>query len=108
MTEKVAHKETDVILIHKISVDMCIADEIEKLNNVYDIFTLSSCCGHGEIGYIIVAGSDIQQMSKLGYNTIALKYIDNDIVCNDDRMVLCGLPKSKCICNKGEIWTKMK
>jgi tRNA(Phe) wybutosine-synthesizing methylase Tyw3 len=95
----VSHKETDITIVHHISVDECIANEIEKLNNDNDIFTLSSCCGHGEVGYIIVAGSDIQEMVKLGYQTIALKYLDNEIELEKDRIVLCGFrPKSVCRC----------
>lgn len=73
MTRKVAHSKKDITLIHNISVDDCIADEIEKLNNVHGIFTLSSCCGHGNTGYIIVAGSDMKVMIDLGYNSIALE-----------------------------------
>jgi len=99
LTGNVAHKEKDITLVHKISVDDCIADEIEKLNNVNDIFTLSSCCGHGNTGYIIVAGSDIQTMTSLGYNTIALKYIDNDTEIEGDRIVMMAFrPKSECEC----------
>ena len=93
------HRETYVTLIHKVSIDICIADEIEKLNNVYDIFTLSSCCGHQEGGYIIVSGSDIQEMVDLGYNNMALKYLDNDVEIEGDKIVMCAFrPKSKCRC----------
>lgn len=102
MTGRVAHKEADITVTHKISVDVCIADEIEKLNNENDIFTLSSCCGHGETGYIIVAGSDIQQMIKLGYEMTAMKYLDSDAIA-DDRIVMSAFkPKSKCNCNEEE------
>lgn len=94
-------REKEITIVHEISVDSCIADEIEELNNVGGIFTLSSCCGHGETGYIIVAGSDIHEMSKLGYQTIALKYLDNEVELEKDRIVLCGFrPKSKCICRE--------
>ena len=99
MTEKVAHKEKDITLVHKISVDDCIADEIEKLNNLHGIFTLSSCCGHGHAGYIIVAGSDMHMMIDLGYNTIALKYLENDAEVEGDRIVMMAFkPKSECKC----------
>lgn len=99
MTEKVAHKEKDIKITHDISVDSCIADEIEKLNNENNIFTLSSCCGHGYAGYIIVGGSDIQEMLKLGYEVTTLKYLDNDIV-TDERVVMCAFkPFSICKCN---------
>lgn len=97
MTEK--HKETDIVVTHKISVDACIAKEIEKLNNFNGIFTLSSCCGHGEAGYIIVAGSDIQQMIKLGYDMTAMKYLDSDAIADDRIVVVAFKPKSKCNCN---------
>lgn len=100
MTGKVAYKEKDITITHDISVDSCIADEIEKLNNKNDIFTLSSCCGHGHAGYIIVCGSEIQEMLKLGYEVTTLKYLDNDIVA-DDRVVICAFkPKSECNCCK--------
>ena len=99
--KEIIHKETNITIVHKIDVDSCIADEILKLNNEYDIFTLSSCCGHGETGYIIVAGSEIDRMIKLGYEMTVLKYIDNDIILDKDRVVLCGFkPKSKCLCNE--------
>lgn len=101
MTEKMTHREKDITLIHKISVDECIAEEIEKLNNVYDIFTLSSCCGHGNAGYIIVAGSDMKRMIDLGYNTVALKYLDNDAEIGGDRIVMMAFrPKSECRCTR--------
>ena len=99
MTGNIIHKEKDVTLVHKVSIDDCIADEIEKLNNIDDIFTLSSCCGHGEIGYIIVAGSDMQRMIDLGYNTIASKYLDNDTEIEGDRIVMMAFKsKSECKC----------
>lgn len=98
MTGKVVHKERDITITHDISVDSCIADEIEKLNNENNIFTLSSCCGHGNAGYIIVCGNDIQEMFDLGYEVTTIKYLDNDIV-TDDRVVLCAfVPKSECNC----------
>lgn len=93
------HSEKDITVSHNISVDTCIADEIEKLNNIDDIFTLSSCCGHGENGYIIVAGRDIKRMIDLGYDMVTLKYLDNDTEIEGDRIVMCAFrPKSKCIC----------
>lgn len=100
MTEKTTHKETTITIVHEIDIDSCIADEIEKLNNIDDIFTLSSCCGHGiNVGYIIVAGSEIEKMVSLGYETTALKYLDNEIEFDKDRVVLCAFkPKSECIC----------
>ena len=99
MTGKITHKEKDITLVHKISVDDCIADEIEKLNNVHGIFTLSSCCGHGGGPYIIVAGSDMRTMMDLGYNSIALKYLDNDAEIEGDRIVMMAFrPKSECKC----------
>lgn len=52
LTRKIRHIETDITIFHNISVDSCIADEIETLNNIGNIFTLSSCCGHGNVGYI--------------------------------------------------------
>lgn len=99
MTGKIAHRETNITIVHSIDVDTCIADEIEKLNNIDDIFTLSSCCGHGDTGYIIVAGSEIEKMIRIGYETTALKYLDNEVELDKDRVVLCGFkPKSECKC----------
>lgn len=99
MTEKVDYKETDIIITHNISVDSCIADEIKRLNNENGIFTLSSCCGHGHSGYIIVCGSEIQEMLKLGYDMTTMKYLDNDIM-TDDKVIICAFkPKSKCNCH---------
>lgn len=99
-TEKSTHKEKGITITHNISVDSCIADEIEKLNNENNIFTLGSCCGHGQAGYIIVCGNEIQEMSRLGYEMTTLKYLDNDMVV-DDRVVLCAFkPKSECKCEK--------
>lgn len=100
MTGKITHKETSITITHDIRVDSCIADEIKKLNNDNDIFTLSSCCGHGiNVGYIIVAGSEIEKMIHLGYETTALKYLDSEIDLDNDRVVLCAFkPKSECVC----------
>lgn len=96
---ELTHKEIDITICHKISVDSCMAEEILKLNNVDKIFTLSSCCGHGDAGYIIVAGSDIQKMASLGYDTIALKYLDNDAEIEGDKIVMCAFkPRSECKC----------
>lgn len=93
------HSEKDITIYHNIAVDTCMADEIERLNNMNGIFTLSSCCGHGKNGYIIVAGSDIKRMIDLGYNMVTLKYLDNDTEVEGDRIVMCAFrPKSKCIC----------
>lgn len=101
MTTEVEHKETDVTVTHKISVDSCIADEINRLNNEHNIFTLSSCCGHGEYaGYIIVTGDDIKKMIKLRYKMTTAKYWDNDIGIGD-RIVTCTFrSQSKCNCHK--------
>ena len=99
MIGNVTHKKRDIALVHEISVDDYIADEVEKLNNVHGIFTLSSCCGHRGAGYIIVAGSDMQVMIDLGYNTIASKYLDNDTEIEGDRIVMMAFkPKSECKC----------
>jgi len=100
MTGKVTHEEKSITITHNIDVDSCIADEIEKLNNIDDIFTLSSCCGHGcWVGYIIVAGSEIEKMMQLGYDTTALKYLDNEVELDKDRVVICAFkPKSECNC----------
>ncbi len=96
------HKETDIMITHNISVDSCIAEEIKRLNDKNDILTLSSCCGHGYSGYIVVDGSYSEEMIKLGYEMTTMKYWDNDMM-TDDRIVMCAFkPKSKCICQKNE------
>ena len=91
-------KEKNITVIHDIPIDVCIADEIEKLNNEHNIFTLSSCCGHGDTGYIIVAGRDIQEMIRLRYEMTTVKYLENDISVGD-RIVMCAFrPMSECKC----------
>lgn len=96
------HKETDIMITHNISVDSCIAEEIKRLNDKNGIFTLSSCCGHGNVGYIIVDGNDTEKMMKLGYEMTTMKYWDNDIM-TDERVVMCTFkPKSECSCQKNE------
>lgn len=93
-------KEKVIKIAHNVSVDYCIAEEIKRLNDEHDIFTLSSCCGHGNgvSGYIIVSGDDINKMLKLEYEITNIKYFDNDIVTSD-KLVLCAFkPKSRCEC----------
>jgi len=95
------HKEKNITIVHNIDVDSCIAGEIEKLNNIDNILTLSSCCGHGETGYIIVAGNKIEKMNRLGYEITTPKYMDNEIEFDKDKVVLCSFkPKSECVCQK--------
>ncbi len=104
MTEKTVPKEKNVILVHEIDIDSCIADEIIELNNIHHVFTLSSCCGHGKGGYIIVAGTEIDKMADLGYEMTTLKYLDSDIDLGKDRITLCSFkPKSECKCAQEEI-----
>lgn len=94
-------REANITIVHNIDVDSCIADEIEKLNNIDNIFTLSSCCGHGYTGYIVVAGSEIEKMTRLGYEMTTLKYLDNEIDIDKERIVLCAFkPKSECTCRE--------
>ncbi len=97
MVNKIGHKETDIIIEHKISVDSCISEEIKKLNNENNILTVSSCCGHGNTGYIIVCDGDIKKMIGLEYDMTIMRYLDGDIT--SDETVMCAFkPKSKCIC----------
>ena len=99
MKEKVLHNETSIKITHSISVDSCISEEIEKLNNEHDVFTLSSCCGHGDAGYIIVPSNDIQKMINLGYGMTTSRYLDNDIT-TIDKMITCSFkPMSACKCH---------
>lgn len=67
--------EIPVRVTHNIMVDMCIADEVAKLNNKYGISTEFSCCGHGyrRSGYIKVLESHIEDMKALGYKQKAPK-----------------------------------
>jgi hypothetical protein len=57
-------------LTHRVRVDRCIAQEIRRLNNSFNILTLYSCCGHiiGKYeGCIVVSPYSIADMQELGY-----------------------------------------
>jgi len=102
-------------------VDSCIADEIKELNNVYNIDTHFSCCGHGikENSIIIVRDTDIDKMRALGYLKVDNNTSTTRTVCykrnkywdrhNKGRIIkrwikICDYlqvsfrPKSKCTC----------
>lgn len=58
-----------------IPIDACIAKEVEDLNNVHNVKTVMSCCGHKEEkGFITTTDNDIykDKMTSLGY-----QYVDN-------------------------------
>lgn len=80
-----------VELIHKTEIDDCIAKEIENLNNIHNIKTIYSCCGHqNNNAFILVYGEkDIRKMLELGYikKSIFTYYI-------------AFQPKSECKCDR--------
>lgn len=52
---------------HEISVDSCIADRVQGLNNK-GIITVGCCCGHGKAkGNILFDSKFKEQMEKEGY-----------------------------------------
>lgn len=70
-------------------VDRCIAKEILELNNIHNINTIYSCCGHGiDEGMIHVSETDKGMMRKLGYIEIS----------DDTAAITIFKPKSLCIC----------
>lgn len=62
---------------HEISVDSCIADELQMLNSK-GVITLNSCCGHykGEPN-CLVAKESVQKCIELGYQP--KQYKDTDM-----------------------------
>ena len=110
-------KTKTVEIIHKIDVDICIADEIERLNNVHGIFTLACCCGHGfeEDAFIVVVDNaykdiddlldvSINRMCKLGYEIRDSYTYDAYTLNKNNKLKLTKKkyisfkPKSKCKC----------
>lgn len=52
----------------RIQVDKCLEEEIKFLNDVCNIKTIQSCCGHNQVeGWIAVSQDDIERMIDLGY-----------------------------------------
>ena len=85
----------DVYKNDGISVDECLADEIEGLWGV-GVRTTGCCCGHGETsGSIGVEKVDIPTMIKLGYKPLNGK-------------VDMFFPKSKCTCKERKKWYRTK
>lgn len=53
---------------HQVHVDACIADYVQKMNDV-GIVTVGSCCGHGKSpATVLVARESIRRMYELGYD----------------------------------------
>ena len=103
--------ERKVIFKHTVSVDSCIADELEQLNNKHGIVTEYSCCGHGEPenAYIAVREEDQQKMIKLGYRLdsdgsaihITVPVYGSGIMGQQVRFLRIDFrPKSRCRCRK--------
>lgn len=77
-----------IIRGEEISIDKCIANEIDKLNNEHDIMTCFSCCGHQAYkGWISVLKESKDRMISLGYSP-----------CEDNDQ--CFESKSKCNCKR--------
>lgn len=94
--------EKEISITHTITVDSCIADEIEKLNNINKIYTEYSCCGHGDSGFIIVRSEDADKMCELGYEPIGgqhkIVYGATDTTAAYVRIQCNFKPKSVCGC----------
>ena len=86
-------RDARVNIIREIPTDICIAKEIEYLNNIHNINTISSCCGHGNSGHIVVHISDAYCMrDQLGY----IPQINFE---KDENMKTVSFdPKSACTC----------
>ena len=56
-------------ITHTVMVDICIAQEIENLNNDLGVSTEFSCCGGGykRSAFVKVLEKDILRMKELGY-----------------------------------------
>ncbi len=114
-------KMISIEIRRKIEVDDCLAEEIEELNNVYNITTLACCCGHGDEKEAFIAvddnmyglyedimeGSDVVIslliMQKLGYNLAhePYYYLAHDHEGKQKMKELPAfVPKSKCKCQK--------
>ncbi len=89
------------VLKHSVILDSCVRDEVEYINNVLNILTLESCCGHGRGNGIIYAiGTSAQKMLYAGYKVIEVYKLTNkpDGV---SVILLCGFkPKSICSCSE--------
>lgn len=96
--------KTVITILHKVTVDSCIAEELEELNNEKEIFTLGSCCGHGLEGHILVGGDDVSKMLDLGYELdicwllTTCTFINKKMEQEYNHHVCSFRPKSKCIC----------
>ncbi len=69
MQNPTRRQQVEITITQRILVDPCIAAEIKELNDVHNIDTHFSCCGHGygKQGYIIVKELDAGKMERLGY-----------------------------------------
>jgi len=87
-----------------ISIDRCIADEVDELNNKYNIRTTGSCCGHkASKGDISVKKEYKGQMLDLGYIRC-----NGDNILDINQSVVSFIPKSKCVCEGEYIFRKDK
>jgi hypothetical protein len=98
--EEEEEEETLITILHRVSMDKCIAEEVEELNNVHNILTLFSCCGHGDIGYIVVHEHYEKAMEKLGYKKSG-RFSTSTSAGEDDHMNKYPAyePKSECHCS---------
>ncbi len=90
--------EKTIIVHHEISVDECILDEVEELNNRYGVVTIHTCCGHGnkKQAFISVRLNSIEKMLLLGYDKKPKHYLLHDTFT----------PKSKCKCKSTQKCSK--
>jgi len=51
---------------HEVQVDGCVAGIVEELNE-QAIYTLASCCGHGDKGGIAILEEDASRVAGMGY-----------------------------------------
>ncbi len=101
--------EKEIKLGHIVLIDDCIADEIQEINNKYNIQTIDTCCGHGlRSGWIVVSEYSTEAMLNLGYERDGYHDVEYHHLCEDKqnrRMTIEGFnrylkfkPKSICRC----------
>ena len=78
-----------------VSVDGCLVEEINRLNN-NGIKTIGCCCGHGKAqGYIQVSPEFVQAMLTGGYEQLPLDKYGNGLWCFRPKAPLPELPEVK-------------
>lgn len=76
---------TDILICDdgsKISVDVCMMNEIRTLKNKYKIKTIGCCCGHQiKTPYIQVSNESVERMLELGYELLPTDTQGNGSYC---------------------------